>query len=105
MAKRELSHEAQHEVQARGQDDEIAALPDAGHDGEAEAARVREDDGQRHAQRVNGDEDGGVDQISASECFFHTFSPTFFPSIPAGFTSSTSMRMRNTKVSDRLELM
>ena len=30
VAQRELTHEAQHEVQAGGQDDEIAALPDAG---------------------------------------------------------------------------
>ena len=61
--------------------------------------------GQQHAQHIHGGENGGVDNVSALECFFHTFSPTFFPSIPAGFTSSTRMRMRNTKVSDRLELM
>lgn len=105
MAERELAEEAEHEVQARGEDYEVAALPDARDKDELEAVRAAKGARDQHEERKEHNEDGSVDDVSAFLKFAHTFSPTFFPSIPAGFMISTTMRMRNTKVSERLELM
>ena len=105
VPQRELAHEAEHEVEAGREQDEVAALPDARGYNELEAPVP--------AQRGREGAEGGVyaaggeavRQICALNAFFHTFSPTFFPSMPAGFTSSTAMRMRKTTASVRLELM
>ena len=69
------------------------------------AAALSEGGGQHYAERVYRDDGQRIDQISAFDSFFHTFSPTFFPSIPAGFISSTTISMRNTKASVRLEFI
>ena len=56
--------------------------------------------GKKTHQRSEVHQVTGLDTV-----LFHTFSPTFFPRMPAGRIISTTMRIRYTKVSDMEELI
>ena len=61
---------------------------------------------QRHGKEQH--DQAAVDAGTAQFCFLqriHTFSPTFFPRMPAGLTSSITIRIRNTTALASDELM
>ncbi len=102
VPQRQLPQKTQNQIQRRRHDDEIAALPDGGRDLELDGIAAQQThDGHRGKQQSQHRE---VDQITQFGVF-HTFSPTFFPRIPAGRIISTTIRIRYTKVSDMEELI
>ena len=89
----ELPQKAQYQVQGRRHDDEIAALPDGRRELELyRAAPGHADDhggGEQRQQRREIDEAAQLVRV-----LFHTFSPTFFPRIPAGRIIRTTIKIR-----------
>ena len=107
VAQGQLPQKAQHQVQGRGQNHQVAALPQAGNQHQLETALTSH----RRCNQLEGskqhNDHKGIEQVALPGFFqlFHTFSPTFLPIMPAGFSTSTIMRIRNTKVSAMLEEM
>ena len=102
MPQGQLPQKAQHQIQRRRHDDQVAALPDGRGDLQLHGAAA-----QLAHQGHGGKQDHQRDKVYQITQFrvFHTFSPTFFPRIPAGRIISTTMRIRYTKVSDMEELI
>ena len=107
VAQGQLAQKAQHQIQRSRQNHQVAALPQAGGQHQLEAALTshRRGDELEGGKRHNNHK--GIEQVALPGFIqlFHTFSPTFLPIIPAGFSTSTMMRIRNTKVSAMLEEM
>ncbi|MPM89307.1 hypothetical protein SDC9_136416 [bioreactor metagenome] len=105
MTQRKLSQEAERKVEGGCEDDQVAALPNAWRDDELEIARLAKallDE--RKPDQKDGDDQRIEDIPLCCSAFDHTFSPMFFPRMPAGLMISTTMRMRNTNASAMLEL-
>ena len=107
MAQGQLAQKAQHQIQRSRQNHQVAALPQAGGQHQLEAALTSHRRGDELEGGKQHNNHKGIEQVALPGFIqlFHTFSPTFLPIIPAGFSTSTMMRIRNTKVSAMLEEM
>ena len=98
VAERELAQVAKREIERRAEQDENAHLPDDRHQHAAVSILREHLTEQQHHGKEQHDQ-AAVDAGTAQFRFLqriHTFSPTFFPRMPAGLTSSITIRIRNT---------